>query len=212
MHITKLGHCCLLIEHNDVRILTDPGLFSVDTHVLDNITFVIITHEHGDHVHVESLQAIIAKNPAVQVITNGGVGALLVEADIPHTIVEGTNSTTIAGVLIEAFDGPHVEIFQNVGQVQNTGYFIDNHLFYPGDAYTNPQKPVPLLALPVAGPWCCVKDVIAYARELKPTTCFPVHDAVLSDAGREITYDIIGSNVNDVTSFEPLSAGKRTEF
>lgn len=31
--------------------------------------------------------------------------------------------------------------------VQNTGYFINDKLFYPGDALTNPNKEIEILAL-----------------------------------------------------------------
>jgi len=32
MKITKLGHCCLLIETKGKRVLTDPGSYTVKTH------------------------------------------------------------------------------------------------------------------------------------------------------------------------------------
>lgn len=49
MKITKFGHCCLLIEENGVRILTDPGTYSTQQSEVKNIDFVLITHEHADH-------------------------------------------------------------------------------------------------------------------------------------------------------------------
>ena len=48
-----------------------------------------------------------------------------------------------------------------------TGYMINN-LCYPGDAFTNPNMPIDILALPVAGPWMRIKDAINYALTLKP--------------------------------------------
>ncbi|MCX6731840.1 MAG: hypothetical protein NTX55_02540, partial [Candidatus Parcubacteria bacterium] len=62
-------------------------------------------------------------------------------------------------------------------------YFIANRLFYPGDAFTNPRKQVEILALPVAGPWTRLLDAIDYALEIKPKTCFPVHDGILKSPG-----------------------------
>ncbi|HXK40307.1 MAG TPA: MBL fold metallo-hydrolase, partial [Candidatus Paceibacterota bacterium] len=64
-----------------------------------------------------------------------------------------------------------------MGQVQNTGYLIAEKLFYPGDAFKNPEKLVDVLALPVAGPWCTIPDAIRYALAVKPRVAFPVHDA-----------------------------------
>ena len=63
MTITKIGHCCLLIEFNERKILTDPGTFSSAQNTLIGIDVVLITHEHADHIHVESLAEIIKNNP-----------------------------------------------------------------------------------------------------------------------------------------------------
>ena len=37
MNITKLGHCCLLIEEKGLRILTDPGAYSTGQNEIKNI-------------------------------------------------------------------------------------------------------------------------------------------------------------------------------
>lgn len=181
MQIKKIGHCCLLIKTNNITILTDPGNFSTDQNSITNIDLVLITHEHADHLHIDSLKEIIANNPNVQIITNSGVGKKLDEINIPHTIIEGTNNIEILNTIIEAYDSKHEEIFEELGQVQNTAYFIDNKLFYPGDSYANPHKEIDVLSLPVAGPWCKIPDVIRYALEIKPKKAFPVHDGMLKE-------------------------------
>ncbi len=179
MHIKKIGHCCLLIKTDKITILTDPGIFSTGQNAITGIDLVLITHEHADHFHIESLKEILKNNPQAQVITNSGVGVKLKELGIDFTLLEGPQSTTVKDVLIEAFEGKHEEIFKEIGQVQNTGYFIDNKLFYPGDSYINPQKPIDILALPVASGWCKIPDFMKYALTLKPRIAFPVHDASL---------------------------------
>ncbi len=189
MNITKLGHCCLLIETNNKRILTDPGIFTVETHQsLTDIDLVLITHEHKDHFHSESLKELLVHNPQATVVTNQSVGNLLTNLGIAFETLEGTESKTIKDILLQAYDGTHEEIFEEYGLVQNTGYFIDDHLFYPGDSYTNPNREVPVLALPVAGPWCKVTDALHYVLKIAPQKAFPVHDAVLNKAGRGVVY------------------------
>lgn len=179
MTIKKLGHCCLLIKTNNLTILTDPGNFSVAQNTLAGIDIVLITHEHADHLHTDSLKEVLKHNPQARVITNTGVGKKLDEIGVPYEILEGRAQTEIRGVTIEAFDGKHEEIFEEIGQVQNTGYFIDQILFYPGDSFHNPEKPVDILALPVAGPWCKIADAVRYALAVKPKKAFPVHDGML---------------------------------
>lgn len=184
MKIKKLGHCCLVIEENGKRIMTDPGSWNIEEQNKEkNIDLIIITHEHQDHIHIESLKRIIENNPEVAIITNKGVGKLLDEAGIKYEILEYKNPKDFFGVEIEAYDCKHEEIYQDILQVQNTGFFIGKRLFYPGDSFYRPEKFVEILALPVAGPWTNIKDAVSYALEIKPKICFPVHDGMLKSFG-----------------------------
>jgi hypothetical protein len=133
---------------------------------------------------------IMQNNPQAQVVTNESVGRVLTELGIAYSVLEEAVETDVCDVCIEARAGQHVEIFGDYGQVENTGYFIDKTLFYPGDAYTNPQKSVPVLALPVSGPWCAIKDALNYAIAVKPQHAFPVHDAILNDDGMNLVHGL----------------------
>lgn len=179
MNIKKIGHCCLLIKTEKITILTDPGNFSIGQNAITGIDLILITHEHADHFHVDSLKEVLKNNPQAQVVTNSGVGVKLKELGINFSLLENNASGAVKEVYIESFEGKHEEIFGEIGQVQNTGYFIDNKLFYPGDSYIDPKKAVDVLALPVAGPWCRIKNSIEYALKIKPRVAFPVHDGQL---------------------------------
>ena len=171
----------MIIETNGKRIMTDPGSFTLDLQTKElKIDIILITHEHGDHIHVESLKKIIKNNPEILVITNKGVGKLLDKVGIKYQILKNKVPIKILEVELEAHDCKHEEIFEEMGQVQNTGYFINQRLFYPGDSFYNPDKPVEILALPVAGPWVRVKDFMKYVLDVKPEFCFPVHDGMLN--------------------------------
>ena len=99
MKIKKLGHCCLIIEENGKRIMTDPGSYTIEEQKKEkNIDLIIISHEHGDHLHIESLQEVIKNNPNVKIITNAGVGKLLDEVGIGYEILEDKKLTEVAGV------------------------------------------------------------------------------------------------------------------
>lgn len=210
MRVTKLGHCCLLIETKEVRILTDPGLFTVEACAdLPAIDIIVITHEHGDHLHVQSVTDLVAKYPETVVVCNQSVSDLLAEARVSCQVVEGTAEAVVAGVALRAWDGPHAEIYQEVGQVPTTGYLIDDALFLPGDSWSVPEYDVDTLALPVAGPWCRIKDAIDFALAVQPQTVFPVHDGLLNETGQAITYPHPERELNAAgMRFVSLTAGE----
>jgi L-ascorbate metabolism protein UlaG (beta-lactamase superfamily) len=212
MKITKLGHCCLLIEHKGKKIMTDPGAWSDAQNIVLGVDAILITHEHADHLHIESLETILHNNPNAHIITNSSVKKLLDEKNIPCEIVEDTQSTLFHEITIEGFGSTHEEIYDQLGQVQNTGYFIDNKLFYPGDAFTNPQKTVDILALPIVAPWTTFKTALDYALEIKPRIAFPVHDGMLIDGRFGPIYrlpPVIFENTG--INFIPLQNGENFE-
>ena len=180
MKVTKFGHCCLLIEEDGLRVLTDPGVYSEAQNEVTGINVVLITHEHQDHFHLDSMKEIIKNNPEVKIITNKAVGELLNKEEIPFSLVEDGQNLLEKGVLIEGFGDRHAVIHSSIPVIQNTGYMIANKLFYPGDALIKPSKPVEVLALPTAGPWLKVSEAVDYALQVKPRICFAVHDAVLA--------------------------------
>lgn len=183
MTITKLGHCCLLIEDPGVKLLTDPGSYSTPEDSVTGLDAILITHEHQDHFHVESLKKLLVKNPAAEIYTILSVGQLLEAESIPYKVVKQGDTFTIKGVEIEVFGEKHAVMHSSIPQSDNVGFFVANRLFYPGDSFMNPGKPVEVLALPVAGPWCKLSESIEYAIEIHPKRCFPVHDGILKNTG-----------------------------
>ncbi len=181
MKITKLGHCCMVLEVGGATLLTDPGSFTDAQNSLTGIDAVLITHEHGDHLHVESLKAVLDNNPTAVVIGNESVAKLVHEqiADAKVTVVGDGQSTLVKDVTVEGFGKDHAPIYQTMGLVENTAYFVDGTFYFPGDNYHNPGKAVDVLALPVAGPWMKMADAIDFAKALKPRVAFGVHDAMI---------------------------------
>lgn len=211
MTITKLGHCCLLIEIDGVKILTDPGSYSTIPESVVGVNAILITHDHSDHVHIETLKKVLAVNPEAKVYTNPSVAKLLKEAGIAYDILVHEGSAEIGDVVVEAVGEKHAVMHPDIPQTENTGFFIGGKLFYPGDALTNPGGPVEVLALPVAGPWLTLADAIEYAKEVKPTKCFPVHDGILKKPSSTNT---VPPKVLEPLgiSFKVLEEGVPTEF
>lgn len=183
MKITKLGHCCLVIEEQGVFLLTDPGAYSTKQRDARGVDAILITHEHADHLHLESLKVALRNNPKARVITNTAVNAILSKEHIPSEIVGDGQKTEVKGLMIEGFGTEHAKVFEGKPDVENTGYFVGNKLFYPGDSFYKPGKHADILALPVGGPWMKISEALMYAKEMKPRVCFPVHGALFNDFG-----------------------------
>lgn len=192
MTIKKLKHCCMLIDTGKARIITDPGVYSLEEHdKVAHADIVLITHEHADHFHMESLKALVKRCPDISVIANDAVGELITKEGIKHHIMRHGDKLRIKGVDIQAYGDKHAVIHSEWPIVSNVGFFVDEKLFYPGDALTDPKRPVGCLALPVAGPWIKISDAIDYAISLKPKIAFPVHDAIRSEAQHAIPEKVL---------------------
>ena len=183
MQIKKLGHCCLKIELNGVTVLTDPGAWSTTQTEETGIQIILITHEHSDHLHVESLKKVLANNPEAQIVTNDSVGAILTKEGIPFTKLGEGESNSFLNLLIEGFGHEHAPIIPEITPVENTSYLLGESLYIPGDAFMLPNKKVDVLALPVCGPWMHMSDAVAFAEEVRPRVAFPVHDGMLKIIG-----------------------------
>lgn len=190
MKIKKIGHCCLVIEIDGKKIMTDPGGWTTKQLEEGNLDLILITHEHADHLHVESLKKVLEKNPKCKIITNSSVKEILdknfLETDFKYTNIEilengEKNFLEQDSINIYAKSCDHADIYDGIVSVQNTGYFINNKIFYPGDAYLEIEKKVGILALPVAGPWAKIREVIEYAKKVKPKIAFPVHDGLIKE-------------------------------
>lgn len=152
-------------------------MFTIDKHTsLLEIDAIIFTHDHPDHYHLDSLKILLEKNPSAIVYTNTSTGKLLADIGIQHTVIHDGETIDFQGIPISGHGTQHAIIHSSLPILENTGYFIDEKLFYPGDAFIDPKNPIDILALPVAGPWVKISESVDYALSLKPRVVFPVHD------------------------------------
>lgn len=214
MNITKLGHCCLVLKGENGTVLTDPGNYTEEAaKKVQGIDIILITHEHADHYHVESIQAVLANNPKAVVVSNSAVAKLLAEKNIPCTVVGDMQSTTVGGTLIEGFGKDHAIIYGTLGQCENTGYFVDGKFYFPGDSFFNPKRPVDVLAFPTAGPWMKISEAIDFAKAVKPRVAFPVHDGMIVPTAGGFVATMMKNFLKDGgTEFVPLAAGESRDF
>ena len=177
MTITKLGHSCLVVQEKELKLIIDPGSYTVDA--MKNITgldVILVTDEHQDHFDVGAIETLRANNSGVKIFTQKAVQKLLADKNIPSETILNKEVKTVKSVTIEGCGEKHALLHSSVPQSDNTGYIIAGRLFHPGDAFTIPEKQIEILALPVAGPWLKISEAIDYAIAVHPKVCFPIHD------------------------------------
>jgi L-ascorbate metabolism protein UlaG (beta-lactamase superfamily) len=76
MLLRKLGHSWLLAEEAGARILIDPGCFATGLGGLHDLTAVLITHGHEDHLDFGALAPALAASPAARVMADEASAAL----------------------------------------------------------------------------------------------------------------------------------------
>lgn len=210
MKITKLGHCCLLIETKGKRILTDPGSYTVEAHSkLENIDFVLFTHEHQDHYHLDSLKVILENNPQAIIYSNSSVGELLDKEGIKYILIKNNDSVVVDEISVVGIGEKHAPMHSSIPVSDNLGFFIDNRLWYPGDSFTDPRREIELLALPVSGPWMKISEAIDYALLLKPKIAFPVHDGTRFGSAHALPLKVLPTHGIE---FIPMIEGDTKEF
>ncbi|MFA6524218.1 MAG: MBL fold metallo-hydrolase [Candidatus Paceibacterota bacterium] len=215
MKIKKLGHCCLVIEENSKRIMIDPGKYTTTFQNEEkNIDYIFITHEHSDHIHVDSLKVILKNNPNVEIITNVSVGKILDKEEIKYFLIEEGQEKIIGGdILICGVGKLHKGVYEGIPRVENIGFTINDKFFYPGDALENPKKQIEIVAFPVVGSWLKLSGAIDWLKELKPKIAFPVHDGIINEYGKNAflkNSEKILSNTN--IEFKVLEENKEEFF
>ncbi|MEU8979238.1 MBL fold metallo-hydrolase [Streptomyces sp. NPDC048309] len=178
MRLTKYGHACVRLEDGDRVLVIDPGTYS-EAESLAGATAVLITHEHADHIDVDKLKAARDGNPALTVHTHPALAASLGDGVIP---VEVGDTFSAAGFTVRAVGGEHAEIIDGLPGCPNLGFLVDG-VYHPGDSYFVPAESVDTLLVPASGPWAKLGEAIDFARAVRPTRAFPIHDAHFGDIG-----------------------------
>lgn len=184
MRIRKFGHSCLHVVDGDASILLDPGTFAAGYDEVRDLTAVLITHAHADHVDVGGLARVVEANPGAQIHADAGTAAMLADspatADLPVTVVRPGDALD-AGTKVQVFGGRHAVIHADIPVIDNVGYLIGGRLAHPGDSLVAPDSPVEILALPVMAPWMAVKEAVDYLRAVAPRVAVPIHEKWLAN-------------------------------
>jgi len=178
--IRRIADSCLTVTTDRGTTLLDPGFLpwqsdSIDLGDLGPVDRVLITHEHGDHVHPEFVAWLIDRGNDVTVHSNDAVAAVLRTHDI-EVITSDPDGVTSQDVIHE--------VVPTGAAPPNRSFTVDGVLTHPGDSY-QPTTSAPVLALPLMAPWGSTTASVEFARRLAPSQVVPIHDFYLSRSGRE---------------------------
>jgi L-ascorbate metabolism protein UlaG (beta-lactamase superfamily) len=194
VRISKYVHSCLLFEHEGEKLLFDPGNYSffdgqVTPETFRDVSTVVITHSHPDHLALVPLKQILALSGA-DVVTNGEVAAILHPEGIAATTIE--EGTLTAGTFtLRAIPTPHEAILADTVP-RHTAFLVNDRVLNGGDSFADPLLPfagVEVLIMPVMAPFLTEVGAAAFARRMRPRQVIPVHDGYVKDFFVRLRYD-----------------------
>lgn len=194
MILTKYEHACFTLEKDGKLLVVDPGEWTTDLGAPENVVAIVVTHEHPDHFDPAALGALIAHNPDAMIYAHETITRQFGDT-LPHTSVSTGDKIAVEPFMLEFFGGEHAVIHESFPKIANLGVMINDSVYYPGDSFTKPDKPVKVLALPVTAPWLKISEAMNFATEVKADLVFPTHDAVASDNGKALPDRMVPSFV-----------------
>ena len=177
----------MVLEKNGETLLIDPVELKAKLPALQNVTGIIITHQHNDHFQPEVIARLAEENPAAKIFAPEDM------TDQSITAIHNGLHDTAGSFDLHFYGVNHAAVFVGKTPCQNVGVVVDQKIAHPGDMLEMPPAPVEVMFTPISAPWCKVADVEEYLKRVKDEklntldgrmlTVIPVHDAVLSELG-----------------------------
>lgn len=193
--ITFLGHGTLMMEFNGKVIHIDPvGMFAYYPD-LSKADLVLITHEHGDHLDLATLNTINKESTEV-VLTEK-----CAETYKNGKILKNGESGIFAGIEVDAVPAYNIKNVRSEGNPYHpkgvgNGYvlhFGDKKIYVAGDTENIPEmaglKDIDVAFLPMNLPYTMTPEMVVEAVKLfNPKILYPYH---YGDTDTKILVDLM---------------------
>jgi L-ascorbate metabolism protein UlaG (beta-lactamase superfamily) len=185
MKITKLEHSCLLVEMPDPvnrTVLFDPGAMSepfINVDSLEYLDDIVVTHSHGDHMHLPVIKKLVEKFPDVRILAPSEV--------VDQLQKEGITASTQPSEGMTLFDAPHESVEPLFPLPEEIGVHYLDKFSHPGDSHSF-KETKDILALPMTAPWGSLVRAVNLALELQPKYIIPIHDWHWKPEAKDSTY------------------------
>ncbi len=182
MRISKFIHSCVLIEEAGSRILFDPGKFCfaegvVRAEQFQDLTAILLTHGHPDHMHVSALREMLRENPEAEILTNKSTAEELASSGIRASIFE-EGERVVGDFRITAIPAAHAPILGG-DPPANTAFLVNGTVLNPGDSFSTELDRfagTPVILLPNMAPWANELEMWEFAQRMRPLVVIPIHD------------------------------------
>ena len=186
--IRRLTHSCVIVTDDDHATMIDPDAFSfnsgaIELDTIGDISRVLITHEHSDHVDPDFVAWLVDRRSDVVVYSNDAVAGVLADRDIE------VSREIPTGLSVEDVDH---EPLPNGARPPNRAWTIEGTFTHPGDSYA-PTVTAPVMSLSMLAPWGSTASSVEFAKRIKPSQVIPGHDWYLSTQGRDFVPGLIAA-------------------
>lgn len=182
LQITFLGHGTLMLSFNEKVIHVDPYSKVADYSLLPRADFILITHEHHDHLDMEAINLICKAN--TDFVMNE---ACRKEID-KGVVLHNGETQVVDGIPVEAVPAYNIQHKREGGQPfhpkgQGNGYILtfgDTRLYIAGDTENTPEmkalEEIDIAFLPMNLPYTMTPEMVAdAARAFRPKILYPYH-------------------------------------
>jgi len=174
-----LGHASLWLESGGVNVYVDPvSAYLKDPH-LPKADYILLTHEHGDHLDAGALERL--SGPSTVLITNASSARILGRGRVLANGEAGTFGPLQVRAVPAYNTTPGREKFHPQGR--DNGYLVvwaGRTLYLAGDTEDIPEMghlgPVDIAFLPANQPYTMTPTQLARAAALvRPQVLYPYH-------------------------------------
>ena len=180
--ITPVKHASLVLGFGDQVIYVDPS--AADFSALPPATAVLVTHAHGDHFDVPTLETV-AGDTAPILTTEEVLGKLPEALKARATAIRNGESTTLNGIAIDAVAAYNTTPDRQKYHPQGVGngYVLtlgDKRVYVAGDTEPTPEmlalKDIAVAFLPCNLPYTMTVEQLAEAiKTFRPAVTYPYH-------------------------------------
>jgi L-ascorbate metabolism protein UlaG (beta-lactamase superfamily) len=182
LKITFINHATLIFEFNWKIIHVDPQSRMADYAKLPKADLILITHDHGDHLDTQALEAIRTEKTQI-VITK--LCAPKVSGGI---VLKNGDVKTVCGLKIEAVPAYNIVHKRDNGipfhpKGDGNGYVVtfgDKRVYIAGDTENTPEmkalKNIDIAFLPMNLPYTMTPEMVTdAAKAFNPKILYPYH-------------------------------------